>query len=290
MQTCGKEELFFPLSRSVSLSKCAFLHGVGGSFPLVFFLCFFLFLRFPVTQGEHMPSMRIGSPVFFNNIPFEIEERQILREMRIPRKSALNELDEPGLAHQIQKAIDEGYRLIQGKGVYRTLALTGREDKRVLTRESSTLFVGEKMEKLLRYCDFASLLVATIGPDLENRVDQLASDEPAYSFFLERVGAWMADYMGILVDRSIEKEAKRFGYGRTFRFGVGYGDWPLSTQKEVMELTQAHKIGVSITESYIMIPRLSVSAVIGWERTLDVPEKKKGAVKQDNADEIEDEG
>ncbi|MCL4460968.1 MAG: hypothetical protein M1297_04530 [Nitrospirae bacterium] len=236
-----------------------------------------------------MPSMRIGSPVFFNNIPFEIEERQILREMRIPRKSFLKELDEPGLANQIRKAIDEGYRLIRGKGVYRTLALTGQEDQKVLTRESSTLFVGEKMVKLLRYCDYASLLVATIGPDLETRVDQLAADEPAYAFFLERVGAWMADYMGILVDRAIEKEAKRFGYGRTFRFGVGYGDWPLSRQAEVMELTQAQRIGVSLTESFIMIPRLSVSAVIGWERTLDVPDKKKTATKKDNEEENEDE-
>ena len=235
-----------------------------------------------------MPAMRIGTPVFFNNIPFEIEERQILREMRIPRKTFLKELDEPGLAKQIEEAIGEGYRLIQGKGVYRTLALTGIEEKRVLTHESRTLFVGEKMVKLLRYCDFATLLVATIGPDLENRVDALAKDEPAYSFFLERVGAWMADYMGIVVDRTIEKEARRFGYGRTFRFGVGYGDWPLSTQKEVMELTQAHRIGVSLTESFIMVPRLSVSAVIGWERTFDVPDKKAFQT-NDSADQQENE-
>jgi hypothetical protein len=222
-----------------------------------------------------MPSMRLGTPVFFNNIPFEIEERQILREMRIPRKSFLRELDEPALAAQIKRAIDEGYRLIQGKGVFRTLTITGFKDDRVTTKETDTLFVGEKMLKLLRYCDYATLIVATIGPQIEDRVDALASEEPAYSFFLERVGAWMADYMGICLDRAVEKEIHRFGYGRTFRFGVGYGDWPLSSQKEVMALTQAHKINIGLTESYIMIPRLSVSAVIGWERTADVPKKNR---------------
>ncbi len=210
--------------------------------------------------------MRLGAPIFFTNIPFQIEERQILREMRIPRKSFLKELDEPALAAQIKKAIDEGYRLIQGKGVFRTLVITGREEKKVLTRETDTLFVGEKMVKLLRNCDYATLLVATIGPQVENRVDELAPSEPAYSYFLERVGAWMADYMGILIDHTIEKEILRFGYQKTFRFGVGYGDWPLSTQTEVMQLTQADKIGISLNESFIMSPRLSVSAVIGWER------------------------
>jgi hypothetical protein len=220
-----------------------------------------------------MPTMRIGTPFFFHNIPFEIEERQILREMRIPRKSFLKELDEPALAAQIKKAIDEGYRLIQGKGVFRTLTITGIKDNCVTTKETETLFVGEKMQKLLRYCDFATLIAATIGPQLEDRVDALAAEEPAYSFFLERVGAWMADYMGIYLDRAVEKEINRFGYGRTFRFGVGYGDWPLSSQKEVMALTEAHKINIKLTDSFIMIPRLSVSAVIGWERTADVPKK-----------------
>ena len=216
-----------------------------------------------------MPSMRLGAPVFFNNIPFQIEERQILREMRIPKKSFLKDLDEPGLAAQIKKAIDEGYRLIHGMGVFRTLSLTGVEEKKVLARETNTLFVGEKMVKLLKNCDYATLLVATIGPQVEDRVDELAASEPAYSYFLERVGAWMADYMGIIIDHAIEKEITRFGYKKTFRFGVGYGDWPLSTQTEVMELTQASKIGISLNESFIMSPRLSVSAVIGWERIIE---------------------
>ncbi|EQD49002.1 hypothetical protein B1A_13851, partial [mine drainage metagenome] len=153
--------------------------------------------------------------------------------MRIPKKSFLKDLDEPGLASQIKKAIDEGYRLIHGRGVFRTLSITGIGDKQVLTRETNTLFVGEKMVKLLKNCDYATLLVATIGPQVEDRVDELAGTETAYSYFLERVGAWMADYMGIVIDHAIEKEIIRFGYKKTFRFGVGYGDWPLSTQTEV---------------------------------------------------------
>ncbi|MEK6538223.1 MAG: hypothetical protein AABZ46_03730 [Nitrospirota bacterium] len=35
-----------------------------------------------------------------------------------------------------------------------------------------------------------------------------------------------------------------------------------------MRLTEAEKIGVKITESFIMVPRFSVSAVIGWERKI----------------------
>ncbi len=213
-----------------------------------------------------MPAIRLGHPIFFYNIPFQIEERQILREMRIPKKASLAELGEPAMEKAISTAIEEGYRMIEGKGVYRTLEITGMEERKVLAKETSTLFQGEKMVKLLKHCDYASLIVATIGPKIENEVDRLTGPEPAHAYFLERVGAWMADYMGIWLDRMLEREIVRAGYQRTYRFGVGYGDWPLSSQTEVMALTEAHQIGISLNEAYIMIPRLSVSAVIGWQR------------------------
>ena len=218
-----------------------------------------------------MPAIRLGHPVFFHNIPFEIEERQILREMRIPKKSRLADLGEPPMEKAIGQAIEEGYRMIEGQGVYRTLTLTGIEEDRVLARESASLFVGQKMVKLLRHCDYATLIVATIGPRIETEVDRLSGPEPAHAYFLERVGAWMADYMGIWLDRILEREIVRAGYQRTFRFGVGYGDWPLSSQTEVMALTEAGKIGVTLNEAFIMIPRLSVSAVIGWQKPGTAP-------------------
>ncbi len=221
----------------------------------------------PIDFGTRgMPAIRLGNPVCFKNIPFEIEERQILREMRIPKKSSLAELGEPAMEKAIHTAIEEGYRMVEGKGVYRTLSITGIDTKLVRTRETETLFVGEKMVKLLRNCDYATLIVATIGPKIENEVDRLSGPEPAHAYFLERVGAWMADYMGIWVDKMLEREIIRAGYSRTYRFGVGYGDWPLSSQKEVMELTRADLIGLSLNEAFIMLPRLSVSAVIGWQR------------------------
>lgn len=213
-----------------------------------------------------MPAIRLGQPVFFMNIPFEIEERQILREMRIPKKSSLAELGEPAMERAIRTAIEEGYRMVEGKGVYRTLSITGTDHQLVRTKETETLFVGEKMVKLLKNCDYATLIVATIGPQIENEVDRLTGPEPAHAYFLERVGAWMADYMGIWVDKMLEREIIRAGYSRTYRFGVGYGDWPLSSQTEVMKLTRADQIGISLNEAFIMLPRLSVSAVIGWQK------------------------
>ena len=234
-----------------------FLNGrIGGSFTHLL----------PSWYHPYTMIRSLHRPVFLYNIPFTIEERRVLQELRVPRVQSLKDLPEPHIARYIKRAIDEAYGLIQGKACYRTVMIKAVLEDRVLTPESETLFQGKNMVRLLRNCDYATLLVCTIGPEIEARIEALKDEEPADAYYLERVGAWMADYMADQVDRIIETEIRKHGYQRTFRYGVGYGDWRLPVQAEIMELTQAHRIGVSLNEAYIMIPRFSVSAVIGWER------------------------
>lgn len=48
------------------------------------------------------------------------------------------------------------------------------------------------------------------------------------------------------------------------RYSPGYADFPLSAQRELLALLDApRKVGVSLTDSLLMVPSKSVSAVIG---------------------------
>ena len=48
------------------------------------------------------------------------------------------------------------------------------------------------------------------------------------------------------------------------RYSPGYGDWPLDAQRELLALLDTPRaIGVSLTDSLLMVPSKSVSAVIG---------------------------
>jgi cobalamin-dependent methionine synthase I len=76
----------------------------------------------------------------------------------------------------------------------------------------------------------------------------------------------MADYMADRVDAIVQTEIQRAGYERTMRYSPGYGDWDLTVQAELLRLVGADVIGVSCTETSILQPRKSVTAVIGWER------------------------
>lgn len=204
--------------------------------------------------------------VRLNSIPFTIEEKKVLRELRIPKIDTLKEVEEEHIARAIKNAIETAYSLIKGSACYRTFKIKEVVADRVIIPESDLLFRGNNMVRLLKECDYATLLVCTIGHDIVERIEELKKTTLMDAYYLDRVGAWMADYMAEQVGRIIEIEIKKNGYEPTFRYAAGYGDWNLDAQAEIMRLTEADKIGVSITDTFIMVPRFSVSAVIGWKR------------------------
>ncbi len=209
--------------------------------------------------------MSVNKAVVLENIPFTIDQTRVLREMRVSRLQSVDEIEEKPLAESIKKAIDKAYTLIHGKGVFKTYAVTGVKENMVSVEGADDLFTGGAMVKLLGNCDFATLMACTIGSDLETEVERLQGlDEIMDAYNLEMVGGWMADYMADRVDERIEREIVKLGYGRSMRYSPGYGDWSLEKQPAVLKFAEADRIGISLTDSNIMIPRKSVSAVIGW--------------------------
>ena len=51
-----------------------------------------------------------------------------------------------------------------------------------------------------------------------------------------------------------------------WRYSPGYGDWGLSQQKKFFQIIGAEKIGMSLSSAMMLIPRKSVTAIIGLEK------------------------
>ena len=203
--------------------------------------------------------------VLLTNIPYEIEEVRIIRELRIPMAKSLDELPEQNIAEYIKKAINTGYTLIEPKAIYRTFPIVKTEGEHPGIEGSPGLFFGKKISADFAECDYVTILCTTIGPGIPDRADDLKKTEATDSFYLEHVGGWMADYFAERVDERIQVECRKNGYKGGFRYAPGYGDWLLSAQPDLMRITEAHRLGVVLNDSNIMIPRKSVSAAIGWK-------------------------
>jgi len=199
------------------------------------------------------------------NLPFAIDEERVLREMRVAKIKRLDQMEERPLAESIKKAISQGYTLIQGKGIFKALELVSVSGQ-LEAAEAPGLFAGENMKKLLSGCPRATIMAVTIGPALEDEVARLdKAGQITEAYLLEMVGGMMADYMADRLDERIDREVSRAGFDRTMRYSPGYGDWPLDRQAPLHKLLGSERIGISVTDTHIMIPRKSVSAVLGWK-------------------------
>lgn len=73
------------------------------------------------------------------------------------------------------------------------------------------------------------------------------------------------------LETDLRAEVEAEGLFLTDRFSPGYGDLPLSFQRDFCALLNAQRqIGLTVSESSLLIPRKSVTAVLGishWPRT-----------------------
>ena len=129
---------------------------------------------------------------------------------------------------------------------------------------SSLVLRGESMKALLRDCEACYLLCATLGSETEGLLRTWQLKDLAFAAVLDAcANSAVEDFINRKQEelRTKEMMGKRF---LTDRFSPGYGDFSVSMQGEICRvLDTARKIGVTVNESGILIPRKTITAVLG---------------------------
>ncbi|MCK4236682.1 MAG: hypothetical protein KAX38_06160, partial [Candidatus Krumholzibacteria bacterium] len=117
--------------------------------------------------------------------------------------------------------------------------------------------------KVFADLDRVAFCICTIGPRLEKEVSALSEKgELLRAVVLDSVGSVSAEAAAEHVDRVIQAGASREGLKTSCRASPGYGDWDIREQASIFDLLPGDRIGVSLTGSFMMVPRKSVSFAI----------------------------
>jgi len=65
------------------------------------------------------------------------------------------------------------------------------------------------------------------------------------------------------VESQISEVAHNQGFTISRRFSPGYCDWDVEQQRILFEAVDGEKAGVELTETCLMLPRKSISGIIG---------------------------
>ncbi len=122
------------------------------------------------------------------------------------------------------------------------------------------------LKRNLEGCDRIILFAATVGAGVDRLILKYSKLSPSRAVILQAMGAAAAEEWCDQVNRGITLE-----YGATRpRFSCGYGDLPLSMQRDIFRVLSVTKnIGVTLTEGDLMMPSKSVTAIVGIKRNLN---------------------
>ena len=102
--------------------------------------------------------------------------------------------------------------------------------------------------------------VCTIGASLETEVTRLSEGgELLRAVVLDSIGSVAAEAVADHVDKRIGADAAKEGLKTSCRASPGYGDWDIREQAAIFRLLPAERIGVRLSETFMMIPRKSIS-------------------------------
>lgn len=180
----------------------------------------------------------------------------------------------------IDEACLEGRLLAQPKGSWEIYAYDA--SAQMIQSTPPCTLKGDNIGKHLANCTKVIVLSATVGEDIEEAVTKHFSEgKYAYSTLLDAAATSAVEQIADNMEKYLAPLVAREGFAMKWRFSPGYGDWPIQQQPELLRLSNAAVINVSLTDSLMLIPRKSITAIIGlYKKTADCLEKNN-TVKHD---------
>ena len=110
-------------------------------------------------------------------------------------------------------------------------------------------------------CPRVILFAATVGVGIDRLIHKYSRITPSRALMMQAIGAERIEALCDAFCSDIEKER---GVSLRPRFSPGYGDLPLSVQKDIITLLDTPKrIGLALNDSLLMSPTKSVTAFAG---------------------------
>lgn len=129
---------------------------------------------------------------------------------------------------------------------------------------------------MLANCHEAVLLAATLGAESERLLLREQTRSAADALILDAALSAAVEAVCDQTEETLRGELAAQGLYLTDRFSPGYGDMPLSQSKEICEVLNAGRaIGLTVSRNGILMPRKSVTAIMGVSR-MAVSHRPKG--------------
>lgn len=130
--------------------------------------------------------------------------------------------------------------------------------------EASGFLQGQDVPAHLADCDEALLLAVTLGAGVDRQIRLSGIGDIAAGVAADALASALAEQSADQAEALLRQRITAEGRYLTCRYSPGYGDWPVTVQPQAAELLDAgRQIGLYVTDTALMTPRKSVTALLG---------------------------
>ncbi|MFA6290471.1 MAG: hypothetical protein WC637_01745 [Victivallales bacterium] len=197
------------------------------------------------------------------NIHVEPPRKDILARLKYNiHKTKLNE---KSLA-LFEKTLDFAVSICECRGVYRFMEIEEKSDKKI-SLSGGIVFESASLAKLLKDSSKVVMMASTVGAEITLETNTLIEKKRASeAIIVDAAASEIADEAMNKINLLCANLAKKEGFKLTrMRFSPGFGDLYLENQKQFFKVLELEKIGLELTESFMIVPEKSVTAIVGVE-------------------------
>jgi hypothetical protein len=170
----------------------------------------------------------------------------------------------PALIDLAEWALIEGVPLLEPVVLASLLTLKEfRHDHIIL--DGDGILSGPLIQQHLATASQVCIMICTIGPQLEEISSEIMNTEPLNSLALEGVGTAAVESLANQVCCYFEDQATKTGLSTSIPLSPGMVGWSVNPgQRQIFTILDGKSIGVELNTNDMMIPRLSLTQVIGF--------------------------
>lgn len=188
---------------------------------------------------------------------FPVNEQEIWRYSGYRESADTVENTLKNLLKEVREELKTSFSF---KVCYRRVGIAWKDGMPMLPFASES----KELAKCLEGCREVVLFAATIGLGLDRYLARQQRISPTKALLAQAYGAERIEALCDVFCGEMEEVAKKDGLSCTMRFSPGYGDLPLTAQKDFFRLLDCNRqIGVSLNDSLLMTPSKSVTAILG---------------------------
>ena len=137
-------------------------------------------------------------------------------------------------------------------------------EKGVVGTDDKYIIASKSLRKHLANAEQVIFLAATVGEMVEEAASTaFARGDYTLGLLIDAAATAAVEQTADALETLLAGKFQGQGLKMTFRFSPGYGDWDLREQAKVVVLANAEAIGITLTDSLMLTPRKSITAIIG---------------------------